>query len=193
MIENKMLVTHTSRTGKTYLLHSGPKRDGGVQHFFSTRATGNLADRLPEGFEIYEAVGGQVFLRREQPKLIRDSERDIVSQWLQQNHPRHRYKIEVRAKTLTIHENGNPIEASERFGRIFSRQDLADMAGRFASYQAVLRFILTDPVRRLFAPERFCFRGSVDDWISVGPPESIDKIAAKHLKHLGRNSLFELY
>ena len=188
-----MPVTHASRRGKTYYLHSGPKHDGGVQHFFSTKSTGNLADRLPEGFEIYEAVGGQVFLRREQPKLIRDSERDIISQWLQQNHPRHSYKIEVRAKILTIHENGNPIEASERFGRIFSRQDLADVAERLASYQAVLRFILTDPERRLFAPERYCFRGSVDDWISVGPAASIDKIAAKYLQHISRSSLYELY
>lgn len=51
-----MAVTHASRTGKTYFLHSGPKHDGGVQHFFSTKSTGNLADRLPEGFEIYEAA-----------------------------------------------------------------------------------------------------------------------------------------
>ena len=36
-------------------------------------------------------------------------------------------------------------------------------------------------------------RSTVDDWISVGPAESIDKIAAKYLKHLGRSSLFELY
>ena len=29
---------------------------------------------VPEGFEIYENVGGQVFLRRKQPKLITDEE-----------------------------------------------------------------------------------------------------------------------
>lgn len=39
-----------------------------------------------------------------------------------------------------------------------------------ANYMAVLRFILTDPAHRRFTPERFCFRGSVDDWINIGPP-----------------------
>jgi hypothetical protein len=30
-----MPIIHTSRTGKQYYLHTGPKRGGGVQHFFS--------------------------------------------------------------------------------------------------------------------------------------------------------------
>ena len=38
-----MPVTYHSRTGKIYYLHSGPKRGGGVQHFFSTKADGRLA------------------------------------------------------------------------------------------------------------------------------------------------------
>src|SRR2546427_12391491 len=67
-------VTHTSRTGKTYYLHTGPKRGGGIQHFFSTKSAGKLAERLPEGFEIYDRVNGQVFLRRQQTKLIGDDE-----------------------------------------------------------------------------------------------------------------------
>jgi hypothetical protein len=47
--------------------------------------------------------------------------------------------------------------------------------------------------RRLFAPERYCFRGSVEDWISIGPPDSVAKLAAKHLKHLGQDSFYELF
>ncbi len=41
---------------------------------------GSLADALPEGFEIYENVGGQVFLRRQQPKLGVASRRSFYSQ-----------------------------------------------------------------------------------------------------------------
>jgi hypothetical protein len=68
-------------------------------------------------------------------------------------------------------------------------------AGRrgFAHYQPILRFLLIDPERRLFVPERYCFRGSVDDWISIGPPDTIRKLAARYLKHLGQDSFFELY
>ena len=56
-----------------------------------------------------------------------------------------------------------------------------------------MRFILVDVEKRPFAPERYCFRGSVDDWITIGPPEPIQRLADKYLKHLGRESLFELY
>jgi len=57
----------------------------------------------------------------------------------------------------------------------------------------VLRVILADAKRRLFAAERYCFRGSVDDWISIGRAERIDKLAARYLKHLGQDSLYELF
>ena len=69
-----MPITHTSRTGKTWHLHSGPKRGGGVQYFFATKPGGSLASHLPDGFEIYESVNGQVFLRRIEPRLIRVEE-----------------------------------------------------------------------------------------------------------------------
>ena len=47
-------ITYRSRTGKTYYLHTGPKRGGGVQHFFTTKSTGSLAECVPDGSEIYE-------------------------------------------------------------------------------------------------------------------------------------------
>ena len=64
---------------------------------------------------------------------------------------------------------------------------------RFAHYQPVMRFTLVDEERRRFGPERFCFRGSVDNWIPIGPPGSLEQLAAKYLKHLGQDSLYELY
>ena len=33
-------VTHTTRKGKTYYLHTGPKRGGGVQYFFAMKSSG---------------------------------------------------------------------------------------------------------------------------------------------------------
>jgi len=64
-----MAVTQMSRQGKNYYLHTGPKRGGGVQYFFSTKSKGSLAERVPDGFEVYESIRGQVFLRRIQVKL----------------------------------------------------------------------------------------------------------------------------
>ena len=48
-----------------------------------------------------------------------------------------------------------------------SLDTLHEGARRSASYQAVMRFVLVDWEKRLFSVERFCFRGSVEDWISI--------------------------
>ena len=59
-----MPIIHTTRRGKRYFLHTGPKKGGGTQFFFSTDPDGPLAEEIPAGFEVYETVNGQAYLRR---------------------------------------------------------------------------------------------------------------------------------
>ena len=152
---------------------------------------------MPEGFEIYESVRGQVFLRRKQPKIIQDKEMALIESRIAKLVSGKLYKIEVRHKTITVFESADPLDRLAGFAPLLSPPKAMDVERafreRFASYQAVMRFVLTDLELRLFAPQRFCFRGSVEDWISIGPPEPLEKLAAKYLKHLGRDSLYDLY
>jgi hypothetical protein len=63
-----------------------------------------------------------------------------------------------------------------------------------ANYMTVMRFVLTEPEERLFLAERFCFRGSVEDWIDIGgPAQKLSVMLKKFIKHLGKESIFELY
>lgn len=189
----RMAITRTSRTGKTYYLHTGPKRGGGTQFYFSTKSTGQLAQSLPEGFEVYETINGQIYLRRQQPKLIRDAELNCIQRRLQKPRAGHRYKTEVRTKVLTIHESGSDSGYLREVAPHLSLRERDSISERFASYQPILRFILADADKRLFAPERYCFRGRVDDWISIGELDTIEKLAATYLKHLGKDSFYELF
>jgi hypothetical protein len=184
---------HTSRTDKTYYLHTGSKRGGGIQHYFSTKATGSLAECVPLGFEVYETVNGQVYIRRQKPKLITDDELGCIRQRIEQPRNGHRFKVEVLGKVMTIHESGNELEALRSFAPHLSVRQHEAIEERLAHYQPVLRFTLADASERLFAPERYCFRGSVDDWIPIGPPASLRKLADAYLKHLGQDSLYELF
>jgi hypothetical protein len=186
-------ITHTSRTGSTYYLHTGPKRGGGTQHFFSTKPAGLLAHRLPDGFEVHETVNGQVHLRRRRPKLIRDDELDCIRSQIDTPRAGHRYQVEARGDVLTIHESSRDLGLLAELAPHLSPREDDRLAEHTAHYQPVLRFILVDAERRLFAPERYCFRGSVDDWISIGPPATVNKLAVKYLKHLGQDSMFDLF
>lgn len=67
-----------------------------------------------------------------------------------------------------------------------------ELKTQHASYQAVMRFVLVQKEKRLFRPERFCFRGSVDDWIILGLPAPLKKLSAEFLKHLGKDSFYDL-
>ncbi len=40
------------------------KRGGGIQFYLSTESTGELADTIPAGYEVYESVNGPVYLRK---------------------------------------------------------------------------------------------------------------------------------
>ncbi len=70
-----------------------------------------------------------------------------------------------------------------------SRKDLRFMRRQMP----VMRFVLQDEVRRVFSPERYCFRGSVDDWICIGEPDQLGRLTSRFLKHLGIDSLYDLY
>ena len=70
---------------------------------------------------------------------------------------------------------------------------LEDIAARFAYFTPVMRFTLIDEAGRIFAPERFCFRGSVEDWIPIGQPDQLAKLITRFFKHLGKESIYELY
>ena len=188
-----MAITHTSRTGKTYYLHTGPKHGGGTQYFLSTKAAGPLAERVPEGFEIHETVNGRVYLRRQQPKLIREEELECVRGPLAQPRAGCRYQVEAQDRVITVHESCNDSSFTRSWATHLSAAEHERIQTQFAHYQPVMRFTLVDEEQRRFAPERYCFRGSVDDWIPIGPPGSIKQLAGNYLKHLGKDSLYELY
>src|ERR1035438_9397585 len=99
-----MSTQHTTRTGKTYYLHVGQGKSGKPNYFFSTEPDGQLVNSVPEGFEIYENIGGQVFLRRKQPKLISDEELEMVKGALKRHAEEWRYRVEIKKTAIIIHE-----------------------------------------------------------------------------------------
>lgn len=189
-----MAFTYTTRRGKTYYLHTGPKRGGGIQHYVSTDPAGPLADAVPEGSEIYETPNGQVYLRKKKPSQIQPAELALVQEALQKRQTsKHCYLAEVSGKQIIIHEGETHIDSLREINMRFSARGLEDYAARNAQYMPVMRFVLQDPVSRPFLPERYCFRGSVEDWISIGAPDKLAKLTAKYIKHLGQESIYDLY
>ena len=100
-----MPTQHKSRTGKTYYLHVTPGKGGRPRHHFSVDQGGQLADAIPEGYEIYENIGGQVFLRRKVPQVITDAELALVNEALNRHQAKDRfYLAEAKKSAILIYE-----------------------------------------------------------------------------------------
>ncbi len=189
-----MAFTYTTHRGKTYYLHTGPKRGGAIQHYVSTDPKGSVAESMPEGFDIHETPNGQVYLRKKKPARIQPAELAVVESELQKRQTQeHCYLAEVNDNQIIIHEGDTRIDVLREINMRFSSQELEQYAARHAHYVPVMRFVLTDKTTRDFAPERFCFRGSVEDWISIGEPAPLGTLVARFCKHLGRASMYDLY
>ena len=59
-------------------------------------------------------------------------------------------------------------------------------------YAPMLLFTLVDAQRRTFVTQRYCFRGAIDDWIEIGTPGKLATLVKKYVRHLGKESYFDL-
>jgi hypothetical protein len=63
---------------------------------------------------------------------------------------------------------------------------------RHAQFTPVLRFTLADAEQRTFRAERWCYLGSIDDWIDVRGQGQVDQLAGELIPTLGTDQFFAL-
>jgi len=189
-------ITHTNAKGKTYYLHQGTTKTGKPKYYFSMESNGALAESMPEGFEIYENPNAQVFLRRVPPKLITDEERQVVEDGMRKYAEVQDCKIDVKGNAIVVY---TPNQSVEEFSQLLKglnpfigEAKVREYFTRSVQYAPMLQFILDDEKRRTFTAQRYCFRGSVDDWIDIGYGP-LTTLVKQYVKHLGQESYFELF
>jgi hypothetical protein len=62
-----------------------------------------------------------------------------------------------------------------------------------SQYSKMMRFELVDAECRLFVAQRWCFLGSIDQWIFLDGPAPLSQLVDKYVRHLGKESFFELH
>ncbi|MDM8559394.1 hypothetical protein QUF82_11210 [Thiotrichales bacterium HSG14] len=60
------------------------------------------------------------------------------------------------------------------------------------TYIPKMRFVLQDEQTRNFTVQRWCYLGSVDDWVDLKTTNDLAQLAKTYCYHLGRESYFEL-
>ena len=63
---------------------------------------------------------------------------------------------------------------------------------RSARFTPVLRFILADEAKRMFYTERWCYLGSIDDWVDIGAAGQLSSLVKQTVPKLGTDAFFDL-
>ena len=192
-----MPITHVNAKEKTYYLHQGTTKTGKPKYHFSPKSEGNLVEAIPQGYEIYEHPNAQVFLRQIQPKIITDAERQMVEDGMQKYSGVSHYKIDVKGNAILIYTAAQNMGALTAIlqgipGAMGRQAQVMEVLNRSAHYTPVMQFELIDESKRTFAVQRYCYRGSIDDWIYIGKSGELPLLVRRYVKHIDKESFSEL-
>ena len=192
-----MPITYTNAKGQTFSLYQGTTKTGKPKYSFAMQSEGILAKSMPAGYEIYENPNAQVFLRRIPPKIITDEERRVVAEGMHTYAKVKDDKIDVKGNTILIYTADQDINA---LAALFKDMDPVPTANvelmtalrNTIHYSPMMVFTLIAATRRTFQTQRYCFLGSIDDWIDIGKPGKLAHLVTRYVKHLGKESSFDL-
>jgi hypothetical protein len=190
------VITHRNRRGDRYYLHKGKTKTGKPKYFFSRKREGMLAASIPDGFEVYESPNALVLLRRVVPCLVTSKEAALVSDAVRQNPKAKGAIVDTKGDTIAVHmpsfDLGESVDELTADYPFTDRAQLLGVLKRSVHYTPTMRFVLQDKRTREYQTERWCYSGSIDDWIPVESPGPLPKLARKLCRHLARESCFEL-
>ena len=183
-----MPVTHVNRKRDTSYLHAGTTRKGKPRYWFSKSTEGELVETIPEGYEVYENPGAQVFLRKIVLQLVTPAEIAVVEGGLRRYAPGQNCLVDVQGEHIVVYHAERVALNLERFG-------FGELPPYYRNYMKVMRFTLADEQDRTFRVQRWCFRGSIDGWIDLwmsGSEGRLPDLVKRFCPHIGQESFYEL-
>lgn len=193
-----MAMEYVNRKGDTYYLQQGKTRTGKPNYYFAKRLKAAGLDEIPDGYELYECPEtAKVYVRKVRVTAISPMERELLEEAIVRLAGIEHALVDVEADALVVHLSNTEDESLDETCEVFGvRPHMLGRAREYllrrANYQKMMRFTLVDADERLFTTERWCFRGSIDDWLPIGRPELLERALERFVPHLGKESFFEL-
>ena len=190
-----MPFTYTNRKGSTYYLCQAATKTGKTRYFFAREPKATPVEKVPAGYQVEESVNGVVSLVKTHLQLISAEELASVEAELKKHPQGQKYRATIKKDQIVVYESqGSDFdEILAQMGWTASESLSHNFKERYTQYSPIMRFILDDNKGRTFIPQRWCFRGSIDDWINVRGSGKIDLLAETLIPILGTDEFFELY
>jgi len=195
-----MRITHTNRRGVTFYLGRGVTKTGKPRYFFAREPDkGEPVEAIPEGYEIVESVNGVVSLAQARPVLVRPEELALVQAAVAKHPKAYHYRVDVKGERIVVYQRigedpDKMIQLFTAYG-MFRDGDVDQFredSDRRARFSPVLRFTLADETRRTFFTERWCYLGSIDDWVEISSSGPLRRWVEWTVPKVGTDAFFDL-
>lgn len=143
-----------------------------------------LLQEIPQGFEFYESpCEARVYFRKVPIYNITDAEVEIVNSAMKMQEIDSAYIVEKGVDRITVYIGQ---KMSHNFDAEFSL--FKEKLYLFQSYDEQLRF---EKIRKTYEAQRFCYRSSHNDWITMENSKDLKYLAEKYCYHIDKDSLFD--
>lgn len=190
---------YVNRKDQRYYLLQGRTKTGKPKYYCSRKPSGVPVAVMPEGYEWRESPEeGIVSIRKVRPSRIASIEREMLIRGIREQAGLDTFLVDIAGDSLVAYiPDRNPDEVASAFGTRFGLGDaqgasMAAWTAKHMHYSAMMRFVLREEDERLFDAERWCFRGSVDGWIFLEGAAPLPSLIDEYVRHLGRESFFDL-
>ena len=185
-----------NRRDEAYYIKSKLTKTGKVSYYMTKVPDDTCLGRVPEGCEVFEKPdSGVCFIRKIKPSLFNAADIKIIENELRQNESLAGFRLDVHGNLIKIYtaERAFGTDEPSILDGLFKMLH-AGGAERFRRYEERMRLeVRGTPQVRMFKVMRYCYRGSIDDWIDIGRGQDLALLAAEMLPHLGKESYYELF
>ncbi len=105
-------------------------------------------------------------------------------------------KFDIKKDVIQIYDPDQDIDKLSSIINFFptnkSKKEIDQILQRQLTFSPVFKFILIDNEKRIFQTLRYCYLGSIDDWIPIGKEDILYNLLKRYLKHIGKESYFKL-
>lgn len=186
-----MAIIFKNQRKENYYIKSKLTKTGKTTYFLTKKMDKDCLDFMPAGYEVFEKYDSQMmFIRKAQPKQFSEKELKIIENVLKKNKSIADFKLDSYGDEVKIYvaeEN----EIGARFG--LSGFEMKQLAGLLKNFRELMK-IKVEGINedKSYEVMRFCFRGSIDDWITIGWGSDLKELAQQYLIHLGKESYYDL-
>jgi hypothetical protein len=181
---HERIFMYSSRNGFKYYLHETKTKTGKLRYTFSKKKEDSILS-LPEGYEIYEPPNGNVVLRKKIIKTINNEEKAIIERELNIICKGADYIIDEKNDGLSIYVDE---QYNKKIGIVAFSMMTMGCTGKIY-YEPTFRI---SKINNEYRIERFCFLGSIEDWVFLKQGSSLKAICKKYFVHINKESFYEL-